>query len=85
MSEPGASPAASDARQEQIQVTARFASIPSGNIQVFKELVDTAFGMILEIEEVDDCNVDLLAVAMAATDALLDALRVPGKVEINQH
>jgi hypothetical protein len=48
-----------------------------------EKLVNALLGVVLEIEEVDDGHVDLLAVAVAAPDALLDALRVPGQVEID--
>ena len=41
-------------------------------------------GVVLEIEEVDDGHVDLLAVAVATPDALFDTLRVPGQVEIHE-
>ena len=35
------------------------------------------------VEEVDDDHVELLAVAVAAADALLDALRVPGQIVVH--
>ena len=43
-----------------------------------QRLRDVALG-----EEVDDGHVPLLTVAVAATDALLDALRVPGQVVVH--
>ena len=42
-------------------------------------------GGIGAIKEVDDDDVILLAVTMAAADALLDALRVPRQVVIDDH
>ena len=49
-----------------------------------EKLVDTLFGVVLEVKKVDDGHVDLLAVAVAAADTLFDALRVPGQVEIDK-
>lgn len=49
-----------------------------------QKLVDPLLGLVLQIEHVDHCDVDLLAVAVAATDPLLDALRVPGQIEVHQ-
>src|SRR5580704_4738297 len=43
-----------------------------------QQLVDALLRPILEVEEIDHRHVDLLPVAVAAADALLDPLRVPG-------
>ena len=48
-----------------------------------EKLVDALLGVVLEVQEIDDGHVDLLAVAVAAPDALLHALRVPRQVEID--
>ena len=40
-------------------------------------------GLIRPVDEVDDHHVVLLAIAVAAADALFDALRVPGKIVID--
>ncbi len=50
---------------------------------MIEKLVDALLGAVLEVQEVDHSHVDLLAVAMAAADALLDALRVPRQIEID--
>ena len=48
-----------------------------------EQLVDALVGGVLLVEEVDHHHVELLAVAVAAADALLDALRVPGQVVVD--
>ena len=48
-----------------------------------EQLVDALVGGVLLVEEVDHDDVELLAVAVAAADALLDALRVPGQVVVH--
>ena len=48
-----------------------------------QQLEDALVGRVLAVEEVDDHHVVLLAVAMAAADALLDALRIPGQVVVH--
>ncbi len=48
-----------------------------------QQLEDALVGGVLAVEEVDDHHVVLLAVAMAAADALLDALRIPGQVVVH--
>ena len=47
-----------------------------------EELIDTLIRFVLLVEEIDDNDVMLLAVPVAAANALLDALRIPGKVVI---
>ena len=42
-----------------------------------------AVGLVALVQEVDDHHVVLLPVAVAAADALLDALRVPGQVVVD--
>ena len=37
----------------------------------------------MSVDEIEDCNIELLPVAMAAAYALLDALRVPGKIIVD--
>ena len=48
-----------------------------------EQLEDALVGLVLPVEEVDDDDVVLLAVAVAAADALLDALRVPRQVVVD--
>ena len=48
-----------------------------------EELVDPGVGLVVPVEEVDDHYIVLLTVAVAATDPLLDPLRVPGQVEVD--
>ena len=48
-----------------------------------EKLVDPLVGGVALVEEVDDDDVELLAVAVAAADALLDALRIPGQVVVD--
>ena len=48
-----------------------------------EELVDAQVGGVLLVEEVDHHHVVLLTVAVTAPDALLDALRVPGHVVVD--
>ena len=48
-----------------------------------EQLVDALVGSVLLVEEVDDDDVVLLAVAVTAADALLDPLRVPGQVVVD--
>lgn len=51
---------------------------------LLEKLVDAGFGPVLHVEHVDDSDVDQLAVAMAATDTLLDPLRIPRKIIVYQ-
>ena len=48
-----------------------------------EQLVEPRVGGVLPVEEVQHQHVALLAVAVAAADALLDALRVPGQVVVH--
>ncbi len=45
--------------------------------------IDPLVGGVALVEEVDHHHVELLAVAVAAADALLDALGVPGQVVVD--
>lgn len=49
-----------------------------------QQFVDALLGLVLLVQEVDHGDVDLLAIAVATTDALLDPLGVPGQVEVDQ-
>ncbi len=46
--------------------------------------MNTSFGLVLSVQEVDDGHVDLLAVAMAPSNALFDSLRIPRQVVVDQ-
>ena len=48
-----------------------------------EKLIDPHVGGIASVEEVDDHDIELLAVPVAPADALLDALRIPGKVVVD--
>ena len=48
-----------------------------------KQLEYTLLGAILEVQKINDGHVDLLAVPVTPADALFDALRIPGQVEID--
>lgn len=48
-----------------------------------KKLVYALIRLISFVKEINDNNIMLLSVSMAATDSLFDALRVPGKVVID--
>src|SRR5262249_30284694 len=48
-----------------------------------EQLVDPDVGGVRLVEEIDDDNIELLAIAVAAADALFDALGFPGKVVIH--
>ena len=48
-----------------------------------QQFENTAVGLVAFVQEVDDDDIVLLPVAMAAADALLDALRVPGQVVVD--
>ena len=48
-----------------------------------QQLEDALVGLVLPVEEIDDDHVVLLPVTVAAADALLDALRVPGEVVVH--
>ena len=48
-----------------------------------QQFIDADIGRICLIEEVDDHNIELLAVAMAASNTLLNALRVPGHIVVD--
>ena len=53
-------------------------------LELFREkLVDANIGGVRLVEEVDDNHVVLLAVAVASSDALLDPLRVPGHIVVD--
>ena len=45
--------------------------------------MNPAVGFVSLVEEVDDDDIVLLAVSMAATDPLLDPLRIPGEVVVH--
>lgn len=49
-----------------------------------QQLVNSLLGLVLQIEHVDHGDVDLLAVAMATSNPLLDPLRVPGQIEVHK-
>ena len=46
--------------------------------------VNALLGVVLEVQEVDDGNVNLLPITVATPDALFHALRVPRQIEVNQ-
>ena len=48
-----------------------------------RKLVNTPVGFVSFVQEVDDHDIVLLAVAMATPDALLDALRIPGEIVVH--
>ena len=48
-----------------------------------QQLEYAPIGLVALVQEVDDDDVVLLPVAVAAADALLDALRVPGQVVVD--
>ena len=48
-----------------------------------QQLKHAAVGLVALVQEVDDDDVVLLPVAMAAADALLDPLRVPGQIVVD--
>ena len=50
-----------------------------------EQLEDANVGCVRAVEEVDHYDIVLLAIAMAPPDALLDPLRVPGKVVVHDH
>jgi hypothetical protein len=50
---------------------------------VLQQLQHTLVGCVTLVQEVDDHHVKALAVAVAAADALLHALRVPGQVVVD--
>ena len=68
-----------------------FPKVKSGviNLGSGELILTTSFGakvgFVATIQEIDHDNVVLLAVAMATANALLDALRVPGKVIVHDH
>ena len=49
-----------------------------------QQLEYTLIGSVLAVDEIDHHNVMLLAISMAAPDSLLNSLRVPGQVIVNQ-
>src|SRR5208282_2829106 len=49
---------------------------------VLKQFVNSPVGLIPFVEEVDDHYIVFLAVTMAATDTLLDPLRIPRKIVV---
>src|SRR6218665_655998 len=53
-------------------------------VKLFRQqLVDARVGFVAAVDEVDDDDIVLLPVAVAAPDALFDALRVPGQVVVD--
>ena len=50
---------------------------------LIEELENAEVRLILAVEEIDDHHIVLLAVAVAAADALLDALRIPRQVIVH--
>ena len=48
-----------------------------------QQFVDAGVCFIAAIDEVDHHDIVFLSVAMATTDALFDALRIPREVEVN--
>src|ERR1035437_8167918 len=48
-----------------------------------KELINPQGGSVAPVKEVDDHHIKLLAVPVAPANPLLDALRVPGQVIVN--
>ena len=50
-----------------------------------EQLEDALVGRIVLVQEVHDDDVVLLAVTMAAPDALFDALRIPRQVVVDDH
>ena len=50
-----------------------------------KQLVHADIGGVPRIAEVDDNDIELLPVAVATSDALFDALRVPGQIIVHDH
>ena len=48
-----------------------------------KKQIDADVGGVSLVEEVDHDDIELLAVAVAAADALLDPLRVPGQIVVD--
>ena len=48
-----------------------------------QQIVDAAVGLVAAIDEVDHHHVVLLPVAMATADALLDALRIPRQIVVD--
>ena len=52
---------------------------PTKQIKLLAQnLKSELMGLVVARDEIDHGNVALLAVTMATTDALLDALRIPG-------
>ena len=49
-----------------------------------EKVVNALLRLVAKVQHVDHGHVDLLAVAMAAADALLHPLRVPWQIEIHQ-
>ena len=57
---------------------------PSKSCELLGEqLEDALIGLVLLVQEVDHDDIVLLAVAVAAADALLDALRIPRQVVVH--
>ena len=50
---------------------------------LLQELVNALVGLVLLIEEVENNNIVLLAVAMTAANALFDPLRIPGQIVVD--
>ena len=48
-----------------------------------QKFVNTPVGFVAFVQKVDDDDIVLLSVAVAATDALFDSLRIPRKVVVH--
>ena len=48
-----------------------------------EQFIDTLVGCVLSVQEIDNNNIVFLPVSMAASDALLNALRIPRKVIVD--
>src|SRR4051812_43085593 len=49
-----------------------------------QQLEYTLLSLVLQVQHVDNDDIDLLPIPMAATDTLLDALRIPWQVKIDE-
>ena len=52
---------------------------------VLQQFIHAQVRRIALVQEVDDHHIMLLPVSVAASDALLDALGIPGKIEVDDH
>src|SRR5438477_347332 len=48
-----------------------------------QQLVHANLRLVFQVEEIDDGDIDFLAVTMAAADALFHTLRIPRQVEVD--